>query len=339
MEKGMPPLGRPAKDSAHIARLVAGRGHRDTGAMIADPIAPASAGPHDAAPGRPFLQLDVFAAAPGRGNPLGVVFDADDLDGATLQAIAAWLNLSETTFVLRPTTPGADYRLRIFTPRQELPFAGHPSVGTAHAVLERSHAAPTIGIDGTRRLVQECAAGLLPLRVVGDGEARVIHVRAPRGVERAADPAAVLASLAGAAPGALRAALIDNGPRWWCVELADEATVRGLAPDLAAMARANRADGSVGVAVFARCTGAAHALVVRAFVPADGIPEDPVTGSANAAIAAWLHANGALPAPRFASSQGRELGRDGVVEIEVDPEGEVWIGGQTQTVVAGRLAW
>lgn len=298
-----------------------------------------------------FMQLDVFADQPGRGNPLGVVFAADDLDSAAMQALAAWLNLSETTFVLKASQPGADYRLRIFTPRQELPFAGHPSVGTAHAVLERSQATPKPGSNSTQRLLQECAAGLLPLRVEGDGDARVIHVRAPRGVERPADAAPVLASLNGAPLGAVRPALVDNGPRWWCIELADEATVRALAPNLDAMAAANRADGSVGVAVYARCAGtvarsitptpdeAGPALVVRAFVPADGIPEDPVTGSANAAIAAWLQSNDALPARRFRSSQGREVGRDGVVEIEVDADGEVWIGGRTQTVIEGRLSW
>jgi PhzF family phenazine biosynthesis protein len=284
---------------------------------------------------RDFMQLDVFAAAAGQGNPLGVVFGADDLDTAAMQALAAWLNLSETTFVLPATQTGADYRLRIFTPRQELPFAGHPSVGTAHAVLERGVAAP----NGSGTLVQECAAGLLPLRIDGEGPKRVIHVRAPRGVEREADDRAVLASLLGAPLGAVRPTLVDNGPRWWCIELADETTVRGLAPDLEAMAAANRADGSVGVAVFARCAGPGYALVVRAFVPADGIPEDPVTGSANAAIAAWLHSNNALSATRFRSSQGREVGRDGVVEIEVDAAGEVWIGGLTQTVIEGTLTW
>lgn len=288
-----------------------------------------------------FMQLDVFAAEPGLGNPLGVVFGAEVLDTAAMQALAAWLGLSETTFVLPATQAGADYRLRIFTPRQELPFAGHPSIGSAHAVLERGIVTPR---DGS--LVQECAAGLLPLRIE-DGSSRTIHVRAPRGVERPGDGSAVLASLGGVTPGELRPALIDNGPRWWCVELADEAAVRGLSPDLQAMAAANRADGSVGVAVYARIaaggsTPAASrpsALVVRAFVPADGIPEDPVTGSANAAIAAWLHANDALPATRFQSSQGRELGRDGVVDIEVDTQGEVWIGGCTQTIIEGRLTW
>ena len=283
---------------------------------------------------RNFLQLDVFASAPGRGNPLAVVLDAMDLDGAAMQAIAAWLNLSETTFVLPPTQADADYRLRIFTPRQELPFAGHPSVGTAHAVIERGLVTPRDG-----RLVQECGAGLLPIRVDGEGNQRRLHVRAPRGTECTADPALVLPSLRAARLGQLRPVVIDNGPRWWCIELADEAAVRTLAPDLDAMARGSRATGAVGVAVFARCTGQPHALVVRAFVPADGIPEDPVTGSANAAICAWLHANDALPDRRFLSSQGREVGRDGIVECAVDSNGNVWIGGQTQTVVEGVLLW
>jgi len=283
---------------------------------------------------RDFLQVDVFATQPGRGNPLGVVLDAEGLDTAGMQAIAAWLNLSETTFVLPPTHAGADYRLRIFTSRQELPFAGHPSVGTAHVVLDRCLVTPHEGC-----LVQECAAGLLPVRVEGEGTQRRLHVRAPRGAERAADPTAVLASLRGVRVGALRPALVDNGPKWWCIELADEASVRALRPDLEAMTKATESTGATGVAVFARCVGSSYALVVRAFVPADGIPEDPVTGSANAAIAAWMHANDVLPAPRFMSSQGREVGRDGVVEVAVDSDGEVWIGGQTQTVIEGVLYW
>jgi len=283
---------------------------------------------------RDFLQLDVFASARGCGNPLAVVFDADGLDAAAMQAIASWLNLSETTFVLPPTQAGADYRLRIFTPRQELPFAGHPSIGTAHAVLERGMVMPHEG-----RLVQECAAGLLPLRVEGEGSQRRLHVRAPRATERVGDRASVLASLPGVRLGQLRPALIDNGPRWWCIELVDEAAVRALAPDLETMARASVASGAVGVAVFARCRDRPFELVVRAFVPADGIPEDPVTGSANAAIAAWMNENDALPALRYLSSQGREVGRDGIVECAVDPDGEVWIGGQTQTVIKGAFSW
>jgi PhzF family phenazine biosynthesis protein len=280
------------------------------------------------------MQLDVFAHARGCGNPLGVVFDAADLDASSMQAIAGWLNLSETTFVLPSTQADADYRLRIFTPRQELPFAGHPSVGTAHAVLERGLVEPRNG-----QLMQECAAGLLPLRVDTAGGLRRLHVRAPRGIERASDSAAVLSSLRGVAMGRLRPALIDNGPRWWCIELADESLVRSLRPDFETMSAASVATGAVGVAVFAHCCNQSYALVVRAFVPADGIPEDPVTGSANAAIAAWLHANDGLPARSYLASQGREVGRDGVVECAVDATGEVWIGGQTQTVVAGTLSW
>jgi PhzF family phenazine biosynthesis protein len=283
---------------------------------------------------RHLLELDVFASERGRGNPLAVVLDSEDLDAAEMQAIATWLNLSETTFVLPPTIDGADYRLRIFTPRQELPFAGHPSVGTAHAVLERRLVTPR-----GANLLQECAAGCLPLRIEGEAGQRRVHVRAPRGIERPVEATTVLASLAGVPLGSLRPALIDNGPRWWCIELADESSVRMLEPNLAGIAEASIRTGAVGLAVFARCRQSPYALVVRAFVPADGIPEDPVTGSANAAIAAWMHANDALPAQQFVSSQGREMGRDGVVEIAVDDEGQVWIGGQTQTVIEGVIHW
>jgi PhzF family phenazine biosynthesis protein len=283
---------------------------------------------------REYLQLDVFSSAPGCGNPLGVVLDAAGLDGESMQALAGWLNLSETTFVLPPTQSGADYRVRIFTPRQELPFAGHPSVGTAHAVLERGLAVPRDGV-----LVQECGAGLLPVRIEMHVAGRRLHVRAPRGIERSADARAAVASLHTSQLGTLRPALIDNGPRWWCVELADEAAVRTLQPGLDAMAQATRESGAVGVAVFARCHQQSYALVVRAFVPADGIAEDPVTGSANAAIAAWLHANDRLPAATYLASQGREVGRDGIVHCAVDSDGEAWIGGETQTVIEGRLDW
>ena len=289
---------------------------------------------------RDFLQLDVFADRPGTGNPLAVVLDGQGLDTAAMQAFANWTNLSETTFVLPPTDPSASYRVRIFTPRQELPFAGHPSVGTAHAVLEAGLAK---ALDG--RLVQECAAGLLPLQVEGEGPARRIAVRAPRGRPRTPPPgheAALDAALAGRSRGALAPALVDNGPQWWVVELADEAQVRTMAPDLAAITALTGTTGAVGLAVFGRAAaGSGHALAVRAFCPADGIPEDPVTGSANAAIAAWLHQNNALAGlgPRFLASQGREVGRDGRVHIHVDADGEAWVGGCTQTVIRGSLDW
>jgi PhzF family phenazine biosynthesis protein len=283
---------------------------------------------------RNFLELDVFSASRGCGNPLGVVLEAEGLDTAAMQRLAAWLNLSETTFVLPPSDAGADYRLRIFTPRQELPFAGHPSVGTAHAVLTHGLVTPRDG-----RLVQQCEAGLLPVRVEGKGDGRRLHVRAPRAAERRGDPASAVASLQTDRLGSLRPALIDNGPRWWCVELADEAAVRTLVPDLDRIARAGVATGAIGVAVFARCVGQPYQLVVRAFAPGDGVPEDPVTGSANACIASWMHQNAAAPGRQYVSSQGREVGRDGFVEISIDEDDEVWIGGQTQTIVEGVVHW
>ena len=284
---------------------------------------------------RRFLQLDVFADRPGAGNPLAVVVDAEGLDGAAMQAFANWTNLSETIFLL-PPEPGTDYRVRIFTPRQELPFAGHPSVGAAWAARDAG-----IADAMSDALVQQCAAGRLPVRV---GEHSTIHVRAPRAcrVPPPAGSAALLdAALAGNARGAMAPALWDNGPQWWVVELADEAGVRSMRPDAAAISALTLHDGAVGLAVFALAHGGGHDVVVRAFCPADGIPEDPVTGSANAAIGAALADAGRVPGRGgvYRSSQGREVGRDGRVEVRVDEAGDVWIGGQVQAVIRGHVDW
>jgi PhzF family phenazine biosynthesis protein len=286
---------------------------------------------------REFLQVDVFADRPGAGNGLAVVLDADGMDAAAMQAFANWTNLSETTFVLAPSTPTASYRVRIFTPQSELPFAGHPSVGTAHALLVAGRVVPVAG-----RLLQECKAGLLPVEVAGDGPTRVVSVRAPRARVLDATPgmlARVRACAGDATLGALAPAFVDNGPRWWCVEFAGEADVRGFAPDLDAIAGLMRDTGTVGYAVFARA--AAGGLVVRVFCPADGIPEDPVTGAANAAIGGLLHACDALGTlgHDYAVSQGREVGRDGRIAVRIDDDGEVWIGGRTQTVIRGSVDW
>ena len=249
---------------------------------------------------RRFAQLDVFADRPGAGNPLAVVLDADGIDTESMQAFAAWTNLSETTFLLPPSRPEASYRVRIFTPRQELPFAGHPSVGSAHAAL---------------------AAGLCQPK---DGHP---------------DQQAWSGVLDGLQLGSMPAVLIDNGPYWWIVELADENAVRSLSPDISAIERLTSATDSVGVAFYAHADGAGYQMVVRAFCPASGIAEDPVTGSANAAIGSWLQQNDMLRARRYVASQGREIGRDGQVHVEVDNLRNVWIGGQTQTVVDGSLDW
>lgn len=288
---------------------------------------------------RRYLQLDVFADRPGAGNPLGVVLDAADLDAAAMQAFAAWTRLSETIFFLPPTSAGADYRIRIFTPRQELPFAGHPSIGAAWAALETGLA------PDTGALVQECAAGLLPVRVEGRGANRLLRLRAPDAVPQPVPEGTrdMLSHVLAPLPrGPMPAALWNNGPRWWLVELENAAAVRALAPDLAAIASLTRATDAIGLAVFGLADAAAdHAIAVRAFCPADDIPEDPVTGSANAAIGAALLAAGRFPGRegRYMASQGRELGRDGRVTIEADEAGAIWIGGRVQAVIAGSATW
>lgn len=293
---------------------------------------------------RRYLQLDVFADRPGAGNPLGVVVDAQGLDTAGMQALAAWLNLSETVFFQPLGGYGADYHVRIFSPRSELPFAGHPSVGAAWAALAQGLVRPEhlhARLEGEVELTQQCAAGLLPVRVRQADGARRIAVRTPRAVHRfdVPPPAWLLApQVFGAARGALPPALYNNGPDWWLLELADEAALRAWQPDLAQIALL---PGKGKLAAFARSHGDGYELVVRAFAPASGVAEDPVTGSASGLIAAWLHARQALPGRegRYTASQGRELGRDGLVEVEVDFEGEVWIGGQVQGVLEGTLRW
>lgn len=283
-----------------------------------------------------FKQVDVFTASPMFGNPLAVILDADGLSDVAMQRIAAWTNLSETTFVLTPTQSSADYRVRIFTPRSELPFAGHPSVGTAHALLEAER------IGSKTALIQECAAGLLQVRVDAEGAERRIFVRAPRA--RMRDATGAITAAAYAALGmdlpVATARVIDNGPLWLICDLQHETTVRSLVPDMAALAALCRKISAVGVAAFGRATAADYTLVVRAFCPADGIDEDPVTGSANAAIGAHLHALGQLAdiGTNYRVSQGREVGRDGMVDVCVDAaSGDIEIGGQCVTCVDGTF--
>lgn len=283
---------------------------------------------------RRYLQLDVFAHRIGAGNPLAVVFDAQDMDDAAMQSFAAWMHLPETIFLLPPDS-GADYRVRIFTPRQELAFAGHPSLGAAWAVMD----ARRVSAD-SESLVQQCAAGRLPVRISRHAAHMRFAIRSPRA--RCCDSprtAEAEAALAGVARGALTPALWDNGARWWLAELADARAVRAMQPDLAAIAALSGED-AIGLAVFARSDEAAYAWVVRAFCPGDGIAEDPVTGSANAAIAAALLAQGRIACgDAYHVSQGREVGRDGCVEIRIDGDGEVWIGGEVQAVIRGTVEW
>lgn len=285
----------------------------------------------------PYIQLDVFSSRLFDGNPLAVVIDADDLDTDTMQRIARWTNLSETAFLLKPAQPEADYRVRIFTTRQELPFAGHPSVGSAYVAIECGKIAV-----GKRSLVQECAAGLLPVKIDGEGDSRVIHVQAPPATIDRCDEV-----FADRVAGALRTAVdaaamrkINNGPAFIVCDLVEASIVRTLNPDFSALAAICERATAVGVCVFGRERDGTAAMAVRAFCPADSMPEDPVTGSANAAIAAYLQATDGLATygKHYRASQGREVGRAGIVEVSVNiATSAITIGGACAIGVRGEL--
>lgn len=286
-----------------------------------------------------FLQLDVFADRPGGGNPLGVVIGAAHWPDAAMQAFAAWTDLVETTFLLPPTDPLASYRLRIFTPTREIGFAGHPTIGSAHAALEAGLV--TLGEAG---LVQECGAGLLPIRAHGSGPHRRLYVQAPAArIQLQGDAAAsrLQAQLAGVDLGHLAPALVEGGRRWWMAELANEQTLRAWQPDHAAIADLARASDSLGLCVFARSETADYQLVVRAFPAGVGIVEDPASGAANGLIAAYIAACDPTSglARGYRVSQGREIGHDAVIDVEIDSATEIWVGGRTHTIINGALYW
>ena len=284
-----------------------------------------------------YLQLDVFADRIGGGNPLGVVLDAHDWSDAAMQEFAGWTNLVETTFVLPPTQPRASYRLRIFTPTREIPFAGHPSIGSAHAALDFGNVQPRDGL-----LVQECAAGMLPIRVEGEGALRRLFVQAPpaRVLRMGIDEPLLRHVLGGLALGTLPPAFVEGGRRWWMAEFASESGLRDWHPDHSAIAALAKATDSLGLCAFARCRSTEYELVVRAFPAGVGIVEDPASGAANGLIAAyiaWQEPDGPL-ARGYRVSQGREMGRDARIRIRIEGDA-VWVGGRTQTVVIGRTRW
>lgn len=286
-----------------------------------------------------FKQVDVFTGRPFLGNPVAVVLDADDIDPAQMQRIAAWTNLSETTYVLRPTSASADYRLRIFSPTGELPFAGHPTVGSAHAVLESGILPPE-----SSSLRQECLAGVLPSTVDGTGADRRIFVRVPEAklLRDCGETAEAISAALGAEIVSSPAPMaIDVGPVWLVVHMEDVDSVRRLEPDMTAVARLSRDLNVVGVTVFSLESGDGAAVHVRSFAPAAGLPEDPVCGSGNATVAAYLSKTGMLKdiGDEYVASQGTEMGRNGKVFVRVFDNGRgIEIGGHAVTVIEGKIS-
>jgi PhzF family phenazine biosynthesis protein len=272
---------------------------------------------------RPFQQVDVFTTVPYAGNPVAVVLDADGITTEEMQRFARWMNLSETTFVLPPTSAEADYRVRIFTPVLELPFAGHPTLGTCHAWL-------AAGGQPHREdaVVQESPAGLVAVRPTDEGLAFAAPPQVRSGpvddeiVERlrrmlGVDSAAMIDTQ-----------WVDNGPGWVAVLLDSPETVLALVP------RFDELD--VGV-VAPYPAGSPEAFEVRGFFPKDGaMVEDPVTGSLNASLAQWLLATGRAEAP-YIARQGTVLGRSGRVHVSRDADGTIWVGGGTTTCIAGEV--
>ncbi|HEX8542109.1 MAG TPA: PhzF family phenazine biosynthesis protein [Pseudomonas sp.] len=273
-----------------------------------------------------FKQIDVFSKHTLLGNPLAVVLRADELSDARMAAFARWTNLSETTFVLEPVDPRADYRVRIFTTTQELPFAGHPTLGSCHAWLESG------GQPKGEEIIQECGIGLVRIRRQGTQ----LGFTAPPLLRSEAVEAPLLERIRsgmGLSDGAiLEARWVDNGAGWLALRLADRTTVLALQPDYAELA-------GLAIGVFApwepQRDGDDAQFEVRAFIAGDGMPEDPVTGSLNAGIAQWLLGAGLAP-DTYVVSQGTAMGRQGRVHVERVGD-DIWIGGEAVTCIDGTL--
>jgi PhzF family phenazine biosynthesis protein len=274
---------------------------------------------------RRFAQVDVFTTEPGLGNPLAVVLDAEGLTTDAMARFARWTNLSETTFLLPPTDPAADYRVRIFTPDAELPFAGHPTLGSCHAWLEAG------GVPRSPdRIVQQCEVGLVDVRRNGPSLAFAGPPLRRSGPVDGAELARISASIGLERSAIVDAAWADNGPGWVALLLESAAAVLAVRPGAV----------EVPLGLFGlHPAGGPAALEVRALYPQNGVViEDPVTGSLNASGAAWLIATGRLRAP-YLARQGTAIGRAGRIEIDRDAEGRVWTGGRSITLVRGTLSF
>lgn len=273
-----------------------------------------------------FKQVDVFSSVALKGNPVAVVLNADSLSDTQMADFARWTNLSETTFVLKPQNPDADYRLRIFTTLNELPFAGHPTLGSCHAWLEAG------GVPRGQEIVQECAAGLIRLR----RQAGQLAFTAPPLLRTGAVEGDLLQrirrGLGIEAQAVVQARWVDNGPGWVALMLRDREQVLALEPDYSQLLGL-----SIGVVApwQPELDGDEAQFEVRAFCAGEGMPEDPVTGSLNAGLAQWLIGAGLAPA-HYVASQGTAMGRAGRVSIEQIGE-DIWVGGPAVTCISGQL--
>ncbi|MFM0169356.1 PhzF family phenazine biosynthesis protein [Paraburkholderia sediminicola] len=288
---------------------------------------------------RSYQVVDVFTNRPLLGNPVAVVLDAEGLTTDAMQAVANWTNLSETTFVLPPTTAEADYRLRIFTPRNELPFAGHPTLGSAHAVAETGRVIPR----GSGRLIQQCGIGLVEVTIEERGGDRQLTFDLPPAKLEplhAADVAELELILGCKVDRKTTPAIVNVGAIWMVVHLNDAASVLNLRPDFVRLANLERRLGVTGLTVFGtREHGDRAAIEVRTFAPSCGVAEDPVCGSGNGSVAAFQWQRGLLPpgGTDYVAAQGRCVGRDGRVKVSVDANGNVRVGGSCVTSVEGSL--
>lgn len=290
-------------------------------------------------PSIPFKQVDVFTNVRFKGNPVAVVLNADGLTSKQMQQIANWTNLSETTFVIPTTTPNADYRVRIFTPGAELPFGGHPTIGTAHALLEAGFIKANNGA-----LIQECGAGLIKLKITfnADGE-QWISFDLPEPSITPLDNAQVNeleATLGGPLCREFNPSLIDVGARWIVAQLPSAQAVLSSQPDLQRMKVQNIKAKATGVAIFGEHgEGAPTRIEVRAFAPAHGIDEDPVCGSGNGSVGAFIRHSGQTAhfGSEYLASQGAVLGRAGLLRVTVNDEC-IQVGGAAVTCIDGQLS-
>lgn len=274
---------------------------------------------------RSFVQVDVFFTSPYSGNPVAVVLDGTDLSDEEMQRLARWTNLSETTFVLPATVPEADYRLRIFTPQGELPFAGHPTLGSARAWLDGGGMP-----QHDDHIVQECAAGLVTVR---RGEDALSFAAPPRVRDGALDDAylnRIVAAFGITRDRVLAHQWVDNGPGWAVVRLSTAEEVLALEPDLSLVP-----DAMVG-AIGAYPEGSPHHFEMRTFAPGVGVPEDPACGSMNAGVGQWLTATSAAPSA-YRVSQGARVGRAASIGVTADTDGTVWVSGAAAVCIRGTI--